>query len=188
MVISQHFYRLADAISKQCMAAKLMGEITITVPKRIPASSDWRKGLFSSLQSHLKEGECLFELSDKTEIKTHLQIYDNTEVSRDYVRQKAASLHIGYPYLAFISSQPRDAWVNMLYIRLASKNPDRILRGIYDDVIDARRQFSGLHAALITCFIPEVESFESFREPDSGLALMTNRVFLQNMGRTLFTQ
>lgn len=180
MVVSQHFYRLADAISKPCTAEKLMGEISITVPKRIPSSSDWRTGLIASLQSYLKEGECQFELPDKTEIKIHLQRYDNIEISSDHVRQKAKHLHVGYPYLAFISSQPRDAWVNMLYIRLASKNPDRILSDIFDDIRDARRQFSESHAALISCFIPEIESFESLREPDSGLAMMTNKFFAEH--------
>jgi hypothetical protein len=180
MVISQHFYRLADVISKPCTAKKLMGEISITVQKRIPKSSDWRKCLISSLQSHLQEGEYQFELPDKTEIKTNLQKFDNTEIASDHIRQKAEALHVGYPYLAFISSQPRDAYVNMLYIRASSKNHDQILLDIFDDINDAKKQFSGSYAALIVCFIPEIDSFQRLREYDSGLAIMTNKFFSEH--------
>jgi hypothetical protein len=41
MVVSRSFYRLADTISKLCMAEKLMGEISISVPERIPSSPHW---------------------------------------------------------------------------------------------------------------------------------------------------
>jgi hypothetical protein len=180
MVVSQHFYRLADVISKPCTAKKLMGEISITVPKHIPTSSNWRKCLISSLQLHLQEGECQFELTDNTEIKTNLQMYDNIETSIDQIWQKAKNFHVGYPYLAFISSQPRDAYVNMLYIRVASENRDRILSDIFDDINDAKKQFSGSYAALIVCFIPEIESFQRLREYDSGLAIMTNKFFSEH--------
>ena len=156
---------------------RFMGEISISVPERIPSSSNWSKGLIVSLQSHLNEGFCQFELPDNTEIRTYLQRHDNIEVSKEHVMQKASNLHIDHPYLAFISSQPRDSWVNMLYIRLASKNRDRILSDIFGEIKDAQKQFSESHAALIYCFIPEIDSFEHLREPDSGLALMTRKFF-----------
>ena len=70
--------------------------------------------------------------------------------------------------------------MNMVYIRLTSQRPDHILKHIFDDIRDARQQLSGDHAALITCFIPEIDSFESLREPSSNLSAMTHTFFAKH--------
>jgi hypothetical protein len=177
MVGSPHFYRLADRIAKACMAATFMGDISITVPERLPVSAAWSQELMASVQAHLHEGEGQFALSDTTAVTLNLQRHDNRELSRDHVQQHAQRLHGGSSSLAFLSSRPQDAWMNMVYIRLISQRPDHILKHIFDDIRDARRQLSGDHAALITCFIPEIDSFESLREPSSNLSAMTHTFF-----------
>jgi hypothetical protein len=174
MVGSQHFYRLADSIAKACMKATLMGDISITVPERLPISGAWSQALMASVRAHLHEGEGQFALTDTTTVTLHLQRHDNRELSRAHVQQHAQRLHGGSSSLAFLSSRPKDTWVNMVYIRLTSQCPDHILKHIFEDMRDAQKQLSGNYAALITCFIPEIDSFESLREPSSNLSAMTH--------------
>jgi len=178
MIERKTFYRVADSIFTLANSVKLMGNIFITIPGRLSDGQNWCENILSTLSANLQDSKVTSELADGTEVKIDLHKYDNVKIDKKIILERAEALRTtDHTHIAFMSSLTGEAWINPLFIRLASRKPDMILARILRDLRDAKRQFSGLNSALICCFIPEIDSFCEAREETSAISKMTAKFF-----------
>ena len=77
-----------------------------------------------------------------------------------------------YSPFAFMWQRRNDLISNQIVFRLDSKKRDAFLDNVMESLKNAQQQFTGTRSALISCLIPEIDSFEGLQS-DSAIERMT---------------
>lgn len=180
MIIRPKFYRLVDDIAKLLISRGLFGTINIKVPLRIPTVLQSQKQIEKLLINSATEGLLFTNLSDGTEITTDLQKQNDIAFLEEDVASKVKSLHKPFAHIACYTSKRNQQLLNPIIVCVESKNPNKVLENVVEDLKDANKQISGNRCAIICCFIPEIEpeSFDDLKS-NSGIANMTKDFFMR---------
>jgi Holliday junction resolvase len=170
------FYRLVDRIASPLYNRGFVGKITISVPNKMPQNDQWSQDVEAAIIQASESSAQQFQLDDNTEVIAAIYHVNSLVVPAQLAITEAMSFKKPHSHLAIFAKGNESAQVNPLIFELASNSHDDFLHGIFDEIRDANRQFSGNRAAFITCFIPEVDTFDGLQS-DSALHNMTKRFF-----------
>jgi len=175
-IIRPRFYRLVDALLSRLPKGRVTGKVLITVPNRMPTNDTWQKEVVEAVSSSFLAGNETTRLADGTEIKLSLRQVADLKIIASDIENEIRSLQIPFSHIAMHASREGSNIANPIIVRINSQSDDQVLESILDDLRDANRQLTGTRAGLISCFVPEIESFEGLQK-DSALVGMTRLFF-----------
>jgi hypothetical protein len=155
---------------------ELAGRVYITVPGRLPPSAGWRDDVARTLRKHISAGSGEAVMVGGEKIDWSLQAADGSLVSGPELRRKTISEKGPYAHVAVFGSNVNDRVRDPVIFRLESAKEDAFLESVLESLKDAEEQFTGTRAAIIFCFLPEIESFNDLRS-DSAITKMTDFFF-----------
>jgi len=177
MISRRNFYRLADALREGLPSTGLTGTIEFLVRKRFPTSTEWRETAILETLQAVRAGTERLMLEDGTEVILDLRNVGNLEIPATELLAKARVGGNPYAHQALFGPRTQGGLaVNAVLVRAVSRNPDRFLDNVYQDLKDAAEQFSGSKCAVIHCFVPEIQSFDGLQHA-SALLNMTAQFF-----------
>jgi hypothetical protein len=180
-VLRRFFYRLLDDLQSHLATRRITGKVLITIPSRLPKNNQWMSSVVNLISGHLGTCHETLSLHDGTQITLDTLGLHATEslVPVDAVLSELQSIRGPFSHFAlWASGEEKGVLLNPIIVRVESRTDDRILSSVYNDLKDARKQFTRQRCGLICCFIPEIDSFADLEE-NSALCNMT-REFLQN--------
>ena len=179
-VARENFHRLVDEIDEPLMKTGVSGWIDITVPGAMSAKPAWRAEVCRAAVDRSAWSAGGATLSDGTRVDMAL-CSDRLVLARvEHLEQESTRLlhEVAFAHVALIAPPRGGQPSNPVFIRARSAQPDRILRNIFDDLRDKKDQFSGARAAVLCCYLPEVESFSTLTT--GKLANMTLEFFMEH--------
>ena len=180
MISRPNFYRLVDKVAKVLISRSLFGTINIKVPQRMPPDLQWQEQIEKLLINISSEGQSLTNLSDGTEITINLQKQNDIALLEKDIASQEKVLRNNRPFvhIACHTSKRDQGLFNPIIVSVESKNSNRVLDDVLEDLRDANKQISGNCCAIICCFIPEIlpESFDDLKS-NSGIANMTKKFY-----------
>ena len=101
-------------------------------------------------------------LKDGTRVEMALRVGALVPVNLGDLRREAMRLleEEGFAHVGVIAPDRDGVPSNPIFIRTRSEKPDRILHSIFKDLCDKKDQFSGSRAAVLCCYLPEIDSFD----------------------------
>jgi len=173
------FYKLVDRVASPLSDRGYTGKIKIVVPNRMPTNSEWQNQVSSSVEKLLDSASSQFFLEDGTEITLDVHKLGDIVVPAAKTIAEAQMTKHPYSYLAIFAKEYGETLINPVIFELKSRTDDHFLANVFKELKKANRQFTGKNAALICCFVPEVDSFVGL-EKDSALFRMTATFFYKH--------
>lgn len=184
-IIRSRFYKLVDKIAKPLSDRRYTGKVKIVVPNRMPTNIEWQNQVSSSVEKLLASADSRLCLEDGTEIILDVHKLGDIVVPAENIIAEAQMTKHPYSFLAIFAREYGKALTNPLICELKSQIDDRFLINVFDELRKANRQFTGKNAALICCFVPEIDSFAGL-EHDSALFRMTAAFFHKHAKPNVF--
>ncbi len=184
-VVRPSFYRLVDKIAKPLSDRRYTGKVKIVVPNRMPTNSEWQNQVSSSVEKLLASSDSRLCLEDGTEITLEVHELGDIVIPAEKTIVEAQKTKNPYSYLAIYAREHGRELTNPLFFELKSQVDDHFLLNVFDELKGANRQFTGRYAALICCFIPEIDSFTGL-EQGSALFRMTDVFFHKHARPNVF--
>lgn len=175
-VVRSSFYKLVDIIAKPLSDRRYTGKVKIVVPNRMPTNIEWQNRVSSSVEKLLASADSRLCLEDGTEITLDVHELSDLVIPAEKIIAEAQMTKYPYSYLAVFAKEYGKALTNPLIFELRSQVDDSFLFKVFKEVKKANRKFTGKNAALICCFVPEIDSFAGL-EQDSALFRMTKTFF-----------
>jgi hypothetical protein len=170
------FYRLVDLLFPIIENKELSGVIFLEIPSRLPRQTKWIKEAQQVLEDQIESGSGLIVLSGDEQFEFDLHNSDGSVV---HLRELASLVDPGsnpYSHFAFMGQRKNDLISNPVVFKLDSKKRDAFLDNVLESLRSAQDQFTGTRSALISCMIPEIDSFEGLQS-DSAIQRMTVHYF-----------
>jgi len=171
-ILRPRFYRLVDRLAAPLSSEGFMGSIKLSVATEMPADAGWQVQLVEAVRKAVEEYSDHVELEDETFIDIDLHNVGDMLIPQENLDADIQAIKTPYSYIAVFCKQYGGTLVNPLIVKMESRSKDRFLKKVFDDLKEANRQFSGERAALICCFLPEVDSFDNLGT-QSALSNMT---------------
>jgi hypothetical protein len=124
-------------------------------------------------------------LEDGTEITLDVHKLGDLVIPAEKIIAKAQMTKYPYSYLAVFAKEYGKVLIDPLVFELRSQVDDSFLFKVFKELKNANRQFTGKNAALICCFVPEIDSFAGL-EQDSALFRMTATFFHKHARSNVF--
>jgi len=175
-ILRPSFYKLVDDLATPLSAEGYTGKVQIVVPDRMPTKDTWKKQVINAIGKLLCSSIIRSQLDDGTEITIDLHRLSGIVIPAKKVFMEAQATKHPYSYLAIFAKEYGKSLTNPLVFELKSQSDDHFLMDVFDDLKDANRQFTGENAAIICCFVPEVDSFAGLQQ-ESALFRMTASFF-----------
>jgi len=175
-ILRPAFYRFVDSVATPLSAEGYTGKVQIIVPDRMSTKDAWKKQVANAIIQLLQCTKEQLSLDDGTDITIDLHKLREIVIPAKKVITEAQAAKHPYSYLAVFAREYGKELTNPLVFELKSRNDDRFLQDVFDNLRDANRQFTGENAALICCFVPEVDSFAGLQQ-ESALFRMTASFF-----------
>jgi hypothetical protein len=179
------FYHFVDELAAPLSKIGYTGKIQIVVPDRMPTESSWKKLVTNAVDQLLSSMDVQLRLEDGTDITIDLHKLDGLIIPANKVVLEAQAAKQPYSYLAIFAKEYGKVLVNPLIIELKSQFDDNFITDVFDSLSNANQQFSGNNAAIICCFMPEIDSFAGLQQ-DSALFNMTRTFFQKSPKPYLF--
>jgi hypothetical protein len=181
-VVRANFYRLYDDVAPLLVAAGASGWVDVIVPEGMSPKGTWREQVCSAVVDQAVWEKGGTTLDDGTRIDIALRVGPLVRVEGDDLRREAVRLleEEGFAHVGVIAPDSGGRPSNPILIRTRSEKADRILRSIFKDLCDKKDQFSGHRAAVLCCYLPEIDSFEGLGT--GSLADMTLDFFTNHAG------
>jgi hypothetical protein len=176
MVKRAQVLRLADALLAQLSGNGLSGSISILPAERLPSAQQWTKNIVAEVFQMAKTGTGNKKLPDGTEVECKLHHTDELLLPMTSIQTETNKLFHPHAHIIAYGNRQGEAIQNLVFLKVKSATPDRVLSNVLKDLRDANRQFSGDACSVIYIFIPEVPSFEGLGE-ESALKNMTGQFF-----------
>jgi len=175
-IVRSSFYKLVDKIAKPLSDRRYTGKVKIVVPNRMPTNMEWQNRVSSSVDKLLASVDSRMCLEDDTEITLEVHGLGDIVVPAENTIAKAQKTKHPYSYLAVFAKEYGKVLTNPLIFELKSQVDDHFLLNVFDELKEANHKFSGKNAALICCFVPEIDSFAGL-DQNSALFRMTATFF-----------
>ncbi|MFC2053374.1 hypothetical protein ACFLV7_03625 [Chloroflexota bacterium] len=170
------FYRLVDLIFPIIEKKGLSGIIFLEVPARLPRQTEWFLEVQQAVEDRFESGSGSVVLSGDEQFIFDLHIADGSVVHLRELASMVDPVSNTYSHFAFMGQRRNDLISNPIVFRLDSKKRDAFLDNVMESLRNAQQQFTGNRSALISCLIPEIDSFEGLQS-DSAIVRMTNHYF-----------
>ena len=153
------FYKLVDQLAAPLWGEGYTGKVQIVVPDRMPTKDTWKRQVINAIAQLLRSTNVQLQLDDGTLITVDLHRIGGIVIPAKKVITEAQAAKHPYSYLAVFAKEYGNTLTNPLVFELRSQSDDHFLKDVFDNLKDANRQFTGKNAAIICCFVPEVDSF-----------------------------
>lgn len=170
------FYRFVDLIFPIIEKKGLSGIIFLEVPSRLPRQTKWFQEVQQAVEDRFESGSGSVLLSGNEEFFFDLHIADGSVVHLRELASMVDPVSNTYSHFAFMGQRRNDLISNPIVFRLDSKKRDTFLDNVMESLRNAQRQFTGTRSALISCLIPEIDSFEGLQS-DSAIEQKTKHYF-----------
>ena len=170
------FYRLVDLIFPIIEKKGLSGIIFLEVPSRLPRQTKWFQEAQQAVEDRFESGSGSVVLSGDEQFFFDLHIADGSVVHLRELASMVDPVSNTYSHFAFMGQRRNDLISNPIVFRLDSKKRDAFLDNVMESLRNAQQQFTGTRSALISCLIPEIDSFEGLQS-DSAIERMTKHYF-----------
>ena len=170
------FYRAVDRFMPTMERRSLSGTLFLTVPVRLPVDDAWQDEVIEALETHVHLGMGSHRLTDGSFLEYNLQKAEGTKITSRGLAESLDMQSHPYAHFALTGERHGDVIVNPLMLRLESQKTDHFLQNVLTSLRDAESQFSGARAGVISCRIPDIDSFEGL-QADSAIQQMTHKFF-----------
>ena len=170
------FYRLVDLIFPIIEKKGLSGIIFLEVPSRLPRQTKWFQEAQQAVEDRFESGSGSVVLSGDEQFFFDLHIADGSVVHLRELASMVDPVSNTYSPFAFMGQRRNDLISNQIVFRLDSKKRDAFLDNVMESLRNAQQQFTGTRSALISCLIPEIDSFEGLQS-DSAIERMIKHYF-----------
>jgi hypothetical protein len=184
-ILRPNFYKLVDSVAAPLSVLGYTGKIDIVVPDRMPVQDSWKKLVARAIDQSLTTSSAQAKLDDGTQITINIHKVDGMVIPGENIVAEAQRNKRPYSQLAVFTKEYGTTLANPLIFELGSQSDDRVIADISDNLKDANRQFTGDNAAVICCFVPEINSFASI-DQDSALVRMTASFFEKHAKPNVF--
>ena len=174
-VTRKEFSQLCALIDAQLRTQRVMGNIHITLHKRLPKSADQLAGIATEIGSGQLMGTAEFAPWGRAtlELSPANDVAINWEQSQTQIRQDMGPVGHAMLRAGRLNDQP----VNPISMVLHSEKSDEFLMSMYDTMKDAAgRQLSGSRPGLLCIHLPEINDFPGLMD-ESGLKAVTSFFF-----------
>ena len=176
------FYRLVDLIFPIIEKKGLSGIIFLEVPSRLPRQTKWFQEAQQAVEDRFKSGSGSVLLSGDEQFFFDLHIADDSVVPLRELASMVDQVTNPYSHFAFMGQRRNDLISNPIEFRLDSKKRDAFLDNVMESLRNAQQQFTGTRSALISCLIPEIDSFEGL-QTDSAIVRMTTQHYFEEYSK-----
>lgn len=170
------FYRLVDLLLPIIENKGLSGVIFLEVPSRLPRQTKWFQEAQQVFENRIESGSGSIVLSGDEKFLFDLHKADGSVVHLRELASLVDPVSNTYSHFAFMGQRRNDLISNPIVFRLDSKKRDTFLDNVLESLRNAQDQFTGTRSALISCMIPEIDSFEGLQS-DSAIQTMTYQYF-----------
>ena len=170
------FYRLVDLILPIIVKKGLSGIIFLEVPSRLPRQTKWFQKAQQAVEDRFESGSGSVVLSGDEQFFFDLHIADDSVVHLRKLESMVDQVTNPYSHFAFMGQRRNDLISNPIVFRHDSKKRDAFLDNVMESLKNAQQQFTGTRSALISCLIPEIDSFEGLQS-DSAIERKTKHYF-----------
>ncbi len=171
------FYQLVDLLAPAISRKGYRGEIKITIADELSNSQTWQQGLVAVVTQSVGEGPNNIITYREAKISLNLEKKTGEVVNVEFIRSVIEPNLREFSHVCiFAPSSNGGKIVDPLAVIIDSESSDGILLAILDDLRDKNGQFSGENPSVISCFVPEITSFEKLKG-SSGLSKMTTYFF-----------
>jgi hypothetical protein len=170
------FFRFVDLIFPIIEKKGLSGIIILEVPSRLPRQTKWFQEAQQAVEDRFESGSGSVVLSGDEQFFFDLHIADGSVVHLKKLASMVDPVANTYSHFAFMGQRRNDVISNPIVFRLDSKKRDAFLDNVMESLRNAQQQFTGTRSALISCLIPEIDSFEGLQS-DSAIERMTKHYF-----------
>jgi len=184
-IIRSRFYKLVDKVAKPLSDKRYTGKVKIVVPNQMPINIEWQNRVSSSVDKLLASADSQMCLEDGTEITLDVHKLGDLVIPAEKIIAEAQMTKYPYSYLAVFAKEYGKVLIDPLVFELRSQVDDSFLFKVFKELKQANRQFTGKNAALICCFVPEIDSFAGL-EQDSALFRMTATFFHKHARSNVF--
>jgi hypothetical protein len=176
------FYRVADHLIPVIQEKGLCGEVFLTLPARLPSTASWRTEAAKALGEQIKRGVTIVTLPEGEQFRCELKPMEGLEILIQDLQKKISENSTPYSHHAIFGNRKNNNIIDPVIFRLESVKKDAFLEDVLDSLRDAEGQFTGKRAAIISCMVPEIDSFEGL-QADSAIQVMTT-VFFEKYARS----
>lgn len=170
------FFRVIDNLLPVIQDAGLTGYISLTIPSRLPRQNSWHEETKSILAKNIAVGSGSIEFPANATLNYELMPTDETEHRIDDLVEKYGISTDPYAHYGMMGLRKGDIIINPVFFHLESQKSDEFLKNVFSSLREAQMQFSGERAAVISCMLPEVDSFDGLQR-DSAIQKMTYYFF-----------
>jgi len=170
------FYRLVDLLLPIIEKKGLSGVIFLEVPSRLPRQTKWFQEAQQAVEDQFESGSGSVVLSGDERFFFDLHVADVSVVHLKDLASMVDPVSNPYSHFAFMGQRRNDLISNPIVFRLDSQKRDAFLDNVMESLRNAQRQFTGTRSALISCLLPEIDSFKGLQS-DSAIQRMTYHYF-----------
>ena len=186
-ILRKQFYRLIDDVAIDLVSDKLTGRISISVPDRLPSNENWKKQLIREITKCLDTGLDRIELVDGTIISQNLKRAEKILIPAPSPSNilDIQSSRKPHAHIAILAQANQETITNPLVFEVESRSEDKFIDSIFNEMGKAKHQLTGKHTAVISIFMPEVNTFESLGT-NSALELIAKKFFQKQSNSHIF--
>lgn len=175
------FYKTVDQLLPIIQKKELSGIIFLTVPSRLPRKTSWRDEAVQMIEERFVVGSGTIRLDSGEILDFDLRPADGSQGTMSDIAHKVDVSSHPFVHYAIIGAKNGNAITDPVVFRLESLKPGTFLDNILISLRKAESKFTGNRASLISCMLPEIDSFEGL-EIDSAIHNMTC-IFFENYAR-----
>ena len=170
------FYRLADTLIPVIQKKGLCGDIFLTIPARLPHTISWQTEAAKVLGEQIKPGVTIITLPEGEQFRCELKPTNGSEILIQDLQKRISENSTPYSHYALYSNRNNNILIDPIIFKLESEKKDAFLDDVLESLRDAEGQFTGKRAAIISCMVPEIDSFEGL-QTNSAIQVMTYTFF-----------
>lgn len=170
------FYRTVDHLIPIIKSGAFTGRVCLIVPDRLPNEPAWREEAAKALLEHISPGTNSLTLPGGEHFEWDLRPAHGSRIPIRKLEAQEKELASIYAHLAFFGERAQGFITDHIVFHLESAKRDAFLDRTLDSLKNANSKFTGTKAAIIFCFLPEIESFEGLQS-DSAIKNMTGHFF-----------
>ena len=148
----------------------------MTVKARVPKNASWHTEVRNILEENISIGSNMVSFPQKATLEYNLGDANGIKMDMNELAEKYDFGAQPYAYYAVMGDREGENIIDPIVFRLSSAKTDSFLDNVLESLRGAASQFSGTRVAIISCMLPELESFSGLQNA-SAIQKMTYYFF-----------